>query len=920
MGYTDKNRRRAFGAAAVSIIALIAAAGPAVAQAADAVDAQEFSIGQGPLADALRAISLRTGVPIIFSESVVAGRATSGVTGYYGTQTALAELLRGSGLEAVPGAGGYVIRVQATDGVGAPEQPSPARSRQPERVPVPSRAGAPGEEADLRIDRVTVTGTSLRGIAPESSPLQIYSREDILGSGVATTEQFIRTLPQNFGGGSTEFAGRLPNDTNSQRNDTLGTGANLRGLGAGATLTLLNGSRMAPASGIGDFVDLSMIPMLAIERVEVLTDGASAVYGGDAVAGVVNFVLRDDFDGAETSLRYGTVTRGDMAETRIGQTLGRSWAGGNVLGTFEHYQRDNLLLSDRPAIPAPTLQSGQPISNTDTFDLLPKQRRNSGILSLRQKFGPRLEVQATGLYSRRNVNNTQVNSIGSNFVGNTRGTAEAATLNFAGDYVVSDTWVFTAEASYSEMRNEFRTRTLAPVATEGNDFRTVSDMWTAGLRASGDLFQLPGGIVAAAIGTQYREETLISQAIGFPAGRDGRRDVTALFAEVQVPLVGDDNALPFIQRLEVNLSGRIDDYSDFGRTSNPRVGVLWSPGGDFRARGSYSTSYAPPALGLTGAIDRGGGVISYDFVRNLLGIPLPDPSLAGVNFLSTSGTSDGLGPESSRAYSFGFDQVLDRDRHGFRISATWYDIEFDGRLGATPIPGNLNANFAPGLAFSDPSLFPSGTIIFFPSQDEIDAVLASLQQPLRFLGGATAVENIGFISNVLLVRNLASTTTSGIDLDFGYELDTGGGRLVAGLNANYITAFDRQAAATTPSVEARNTLFNPVNLKLRGRTGYVWGGFSAHAFVNYTDAYKTDDTPAAKPIGSWTTVDLSLAYHAGKDSGWLSGTGISLSATNLFDTPPPVTPPFSNFRLSGYDPTNASPVGRFVAIELRKAF
>ncbi|MFN3537810.1 MAG: TonB-dependent receptor domain-containing protein, partial [Brevundimonas sp.] len=711
MGYTDKVGRKAVGAAAVSVIALIAGCGPAMAQAAGAADAREFSVGQGPLADALRAVSLRTGVPVIFSESVVAGRATSGVTGYLGTEAALVELLRGTGLEAVPGAGGFVIRVQATGNGAVPAQTGPARAPQPERVPGPSRAGALDEETDLRIDRVTVTGTSLRGIAPESSPLQIYSREEILGSGVTTTEQFIRTLPQNFGGGSTEFAGRLPNDTNSQRNDTLGTGANLRGLGAGATLTLLNGSRMAPASGIGDFVDLSMIPMLAIERVEVLTDGASAVYGGDAVAGVVNFVLRDDFDGAETSLRYGTVTRGDMDETRIGQTVGRSWAGGNLLGTFEHYQRGNLLLSDRPAIPPPTLQSGQPISNTGTFDLLPKQRRNSGILSLRQAFGPRIEVQANGLYSRRHVNNTQVNSIGSNYVGNTRGTAEAAVLNLAGDLAVSDSWVVTAEASYSEMRNRFTTRVLEPVATPGDDFRTVSDMWSAGLRASGDLFELPGGSVAAAIGTQYREETILSEVVGVAAGRDGRREVAALFGEVQVPLVGDANARPFLERLEVNLSGRIDDYSDFGRTSNPRIGVLWSPGGDFRARGSYSTSYAPPALGLTGAIDRGGGVISYDYVRGLLGIPLPDPSLAGVNYLSTSGTSAGLEPETSRAYSLGFDQVVELGNHSFRASATWYDIAFEGRLGATPIPGNLNANFAPGLAFADPDLFPPGTII-----------------------------------------------------------------------------------------------------------------------------------------------------------------------------------------------------------------
>jgi iron complex outermembrane recepter protein len=86
----------------------------------------------------------------------------------------------------------------------------------------------------LRIDSVTVTGTSLRGFAPESSPLQVFDREEILGSGAGSTNQFMRTLAQNFSGGSTEFAASqgLPNDSNSQFNSTFGTGANLRGLGS----------------------------------------------------------------------------------------------------------------------------------------------------------------------------------------------------------------------------------------------------------------------------------------------------------------------------------------------------------------------------------------------------------------------------------------------------------------------------------------------------------------------------------------------------------------------------------------------------------------------------------------------------------------------------------------------------------------
>jgi outer membrane cobalamin receptor len=103
----------------------------------------------------------------------------------------------------------------------------------------------------------------------------------------------------------------------------LSTAVNLRGLGADATLVLINGRRMAGAGLMGDFADVSMIPVSAVARIEVLTDGASALYGSDAVGGVVNIVMRDRYDGAETRARLGGSTRGDLGQYQLAQTLGR---------------------------------------------------------------------------------------------------------------------------------------------------------------------------------------------------------------------------------------------------------------------------------------------------------------------------------------------------------------------------------------------------------------------------------------------------------------------------------------------------------------------------------------------------------------------------------------------------------------------
>lgn len=352
--------------AALPMTAIVVMAGlPAAAQTGQGSEAEvTFDLGGGTLANALRAFSEQSGIVLHYADEVVAGRTAPAVAGRLPPEAALQMLLSGSGLELTGGpAGSLVVREQkqprsGDDGGGA-AQPAPAAVH----APVERGTGLADEADTLRIERVLVTGTSLRGFAPESSPLQVYTREDIDRSGVTTTEQFIRTLPQNFGGGSTEFAPvGLPNDINSRQNFTYGSGANLRGLGSRGTLVLLNGNRLAPASGIGDFVDLSMIPVSAIDRVDVLTDGASSIYGGDAVAGVINFVLRDDFEGAETALRYGSVTQGQMNEYRLSQTAGVSWDSGAVLGTYEYFDRGALRLSDRPHLAAPELLGGDPIT------------------------------------------------------------------------------------------------------------------------------------------------------------------------------------------------------------------------------------------------------------------------------------------------------------------------------------------------------------------------------------------------------------------------------------------------------------------------------------------------------------------------------------------------------------------------------
>ena len=175
--------------------------------------------------------------------------------------------------------------------------------------------GALAQGSDPKVERVEITGSSIKRIAAETAlPVQVLSREDITRTGASNAEQLLKTISSTASLGSASVA----NSGAGGNQGGIGSAAtiSLRGLGSNRTLVLINGRRSAPIGG-GSAVDIATIPVAAIERVEVLKDGASAVYGSDAVAGVVNFILRRDFAGTEVAVTLGQPTRsGGGAEAK----------------------------------------------------------------------------------------------------------------------------------------------------------------------------------------------------------------------------------------------------------------------------------------------------------------------------------------------------------------------------------------------------------------------------------------------------------------------------------------------------------------------------------------------------------------------------------------------------------------------------
>jgi len=890
----------------------------AFAQDGDRADTEEFDIPPSEMSDALQAYSEQADVEILYSERDVADKTTNGVDGSYSKEAALDEIIRDTDLVYEVNKDG-VVYIRTAFIVKTEEASVGELSRREVRLAqidtqneIATDANVnDGDGEDDERDIILVTGTNIRGIAPESSPVRTFDREDIQITGAATAQDFIRTLPSSFGGGSNAGVDGLPNDDSSRFNDpfqggTNGSSVNLRGLGSGSTLVLLNGRRLAPSSGIGDFVDISMIPASALERVEVLMDGASSIYGGDAVAGVVNFILRDDFDGAEASLRYGTVTEGGLTEKRASLTSGKAWDSGNALVSYEYYNQGNLSAADR------SFSQGALLPN----DLLPSQERHSVLASASQEVTQDFIVVGDFTFLTRDTELFSSNLSGS--PSRSTSASDSWSVSAGGSWKVSSDWYADVSGSYSDVRTESEFAAVTTTIQREID----SKLWTVDAKASGPIFRLPGGDAKLAVGGHYRGEgfsNVLLMGTGQESSAD--RDVYAFFGEAFLPIIGPDSAMPGVERLEINVSGRFDDYSDFGSTINPKVGVLWSPVDGLNLRGSYSTSFNPPPLGRVGASDLNAVAYPSALFNTILGQTSGDPSIADVDVLSVSGTSTNLDAESSRAFTAGLGFNKEWGGNQFSLTSSYFDIKFKDRLGDTPVPDGSSIFNAPNIAFNNPELFPEGTVVFFPTLDQINDVLNQLSRPARAIFGADplSAQIINF-SNV--VRNLSLTNVRGVDFDLAYTLDSEMGAFSLGLDGTYLIDFQQQAAVTTPLVEQLNTQFNPIDLTLRGRAGYAHKGLSANLFVNYKDSYRVDNSVGAADIDSWTTVDLSLSYDTQDKLGnsVFDDTVLRLSMINLFNEDPPATPGDPAFNVFGYDPTNASPLGRFIAVELTKRF
>ena len=779
-------------------------------------------------------------------------------------------------------------------------------------------------------EEITV-GSRVVGVeAQKAVPIDILTSRQIEASGASETMQVIQRLAPSF---------NFPRTTIADGSAAVRP-ATLRGLGPDQVLVLINGKRRHTTAlvhvngtvGRGSTgVDLNAIPVSAIERIEILRDGAAAQYGSDAIAGVINIVLKSGVTQARIDLKAGTsaTDQGAGADTtwdgelfdgglNKGFKLGRGWVF--LTGEYRNRnrtnragpdQRDQLQAGDAGNNPVP--QPNHWIGDPEAQDYLTFLNAQIPVGASESTFVYAFggwsyrDATAPGFYRRPlQVTQTwpQIYPLGFLPLIQTPVSDGAGTLGVRG---IKSQWYWDASLQYGRNGMDFNIQntlnaslgpSIPPNKTEFYAGTYTADQLLANLDFSRQLeLGLPGPLNVA-FGAEFRREGYRIQSGepdsyadgGVPAQNGGRAvpgaqvfpglrpsnetDDSRTNAAVYVDLEGD-----VARRLRIGAAGRFEHYSDFGSNVDGKLSVRIQAHQRFVIRGAASTGFRAPSLAQSHF-----SAVSTNFIN------IPGQGLTPVEvgtFALDSSVAQALGatelkPEDSVHLTAGAAFTPARD---FDVTADYYNIKIDDRI-------VFSGNFTGGA---------------------ISAILAPF--------GASGAR---FFTNAI------NTRTSGVDVTANYRTslgDDGTLRLYAGYNYNK-TRIEGEVATPPPLAGLGNVLYDRVE---RGRTecgqpqhsaraigDWSKGRFAANLNVGYYGEYcvlQPNTTGADDQVFSakWVT-DFELGYR-------LERVTLALGVQNLFDVYPDLVLPQLATNGVRYSTTNTFGInGRFLYAKLGLRF
>ncbi|WP_454828385.1 TonB-dependent receptor [Pseudoxanthomonas wuyuanensis] len=741
---------------------------------------------------------------------------------------------------------------------------------------------APGPEpAATNLESITVTGTRIRG-GTTPSPVITIGAENIREEGFTNLGQVIRAVPQNFKGGQNPGVIGVSGSVSSQ-DLTGGSALNLRGLGPDASLTLLNGRRLA-YDGFAQAVDISAIPVEAVERLEIVPDGASAIYGSDAVGGVANVILVRDFDGVAVGARYGGATDGGLATREYTATAGAAWASGGLI----------VALKDTVADPISAHQRNYTDHLISPYTIYNGWNSRNGLISFHQSVGDVAELRLDTLRTDRDTTQhvTQPGSY-QQYASDAAVVLVSPSIQF---FLPRD-WSLTVGGAYGKNESAVERHLVSAAGSSlvrNTGYYNRSRSFEIG--AEGLLFAMGGGDARLAIGLGARTDDFLQLNQISDVGFGGDERARYAYTELNLPLVSPSSGTAGIRRLAFSAAIRGEDYDSFGRVTTPKLGVIYDPTADLTLKASWGKSFKAPTLNQR----------YLDKTAYLWTAPAAGGSgyPAGATVLMSYGGNSDLHAERAQTWTASL-AVHPEALPGLETELTVFDVDYTDRV-VEPI------NYR--LALSNPAY--AGFVDYSPTPEQQAELLAVYNSAFYNLSGAAYdPDNVVAIIRDQFV-NAARQRVRGVDLSGSYGFGLGNGRLVVRGSASWLKS-TQQTAAGQPENDLAGTVFNPA--KLNGRIGAVWtsGGFSASGFANYTSGVTDRLAAISEKTASFTTVDATLSYDTDARAGAFSGLTLGLSVQNLLNREPPLyIPRDANF--VPYDATNYSAIGRFASVSVSK--
>lgn len=755
------------------------------------------------------------------------------------------------------------------------------------------------------LEEAVVTGSLIHGLPREyiASPVFTYDKHDVVRSGANSLSEYILTIPQNFasdlsdfGTAATSIGSSLSTATSYNQYDAFSAFA-LRGLASDATLTLVNGRRTASV-GMVESSTVSVIPSALIERIDIVADGASATYGADAVAGVVNIVTRKVTDGLELRARGGVMTETGAKSWDASALTGTQWERGSAYAMASYQHRGEFV--EDPVISGTTpLQISQlPSEGVSGFYAGVRQDVGAVTLSVdgsrfRRDRGARLDYPNTPNSNRDYQSRTTGWALNSNLHWDGE---DATALDLYADYGATDSGSTLTYGSGRKVR-----------------YSHENTLFVAEATGQTALASLPAGPLMLAGGLQYREETLETDAAIFFHLAGGKRKAKSIFAEMSVPIV---------RSLTLSAATRYEDLG-FDSALAPKAGLRWQINPSIALRGTFARSFLVPRFRDTIGIAEQVSFWSQPYT--FLPAGSQNPALPAGNALALyrAGADPDLDTQKADTLTVGLD--LDPAAiPGLSIKAGYYRIQIKSRV-VTPSQTDAATRedlqrynlISPDAAqisavVNNPTTFRwfSANVPFVNGGDTVTWSAAS-QIPASLLSQVQVIIDIR-------PQNFAVERTDGFDLDLAYSTDALGGTARFQVTGQYILDLDLQAG-NGAAVSRLDGYAQASDLRLNGSLVWGRGGFSIGTVVNYVDGF-TDNRPNVVPVevGSFTTVSTFLGFDVGQltQSGAFADTEVQLVAANVLNRRPPT---IRNGYL-GFDPYNTPPNPRTVSVVLTKRF